>query len=96
LKEWFLLFLHRLAILGPREGKAAGSRQQAARRRGEAEKRRDGDWRTEVGSQRSDYRLFKLLNIEQQNKKPQNDELITSIFEIPCSIFCGSKSRQLR
>jgi hypothetical protein len=29
--------------------------------------------------------------VEQQNKEPQNDEVITSIFEIPCSIFCGSK-----
>ena len=36
-------------------------------------------------------KLFKVLNIEQQNKEPQNDELITSIFEIPCSTFCGSK-----
>jgi hypothetical protein len=25
-------------------------------------------------------RWFKLLNIEQQNKEPQNDEVITSIF----------------
>jgi len=30
------------------------------------------------------------LNIEQQNKKPQNDEVIPSIFDISCSIFCGS------
>jgi hypothetical protein len=28
--------------------------------------------------------------VEQQNKEPQNDEVITSIFETPCSIFCGS------
>jgi len=31
--------------------------------------------------------------VEQQNKEPQNREAITSIFEIPCSIFCGSKRR---
>jgi len=37
---------------------------------------------------------FNGLNIEQQNKEPPNDEVITSIFEIPCSIFCGSKKRQ--
>ena len=29
------------------------------------------------------------MNIQQQNKEPQNDEVITSIFDIPCSIFCG-------
>ena len=28
--------------------------------------------------------------VEQQNKEPQNDEVITSIFGIPCSTFCGS------
>jgi hypothetical protein len=28
-------------------------------------------------------------NIEQQNKEPQNDEVIPEIFDIPCSIFCG-------
>jgi hypothetical protein len=32
------------------------------------------------------------VNIEQQNKKPQNDEGITSLFDTPCSIFCGSKN----
>jgi len=32
----------------------------------------------------------KVLNIEPQNKKPQNIEVITSIFEISGSIFCGS------
>jgi hypothetical protein len=42
-----------------------------------------------VGGQRIEDRRFELLNIEQQNKEPQNDEVITSIFEIPCSIFCG-------
>jgi hypothetical protein len=31
------------------------------------------------------------MNIEQQNKEPQNDEVITSLFEIHCSTFCGSK-----
>jgi len=35
--------------------------------------------------------MVKALNIEQQNKKPQNDEVITSIFQIACSIFFGSK-----
>ena len=48
--------------------------------------RRDG-----IRGQRSEGRWFKVLNIEQQSKKPQNDEVTTSIFEIPCSIFCGSK-----
>jgi hypothetical protein len=32
-------------------------------------------------------------NIEQQNKKSQKDEVITSIFEISCSIFYVSKKR---
>ena len=45
---------------------------------------------------RTEDRWLKLLNIEQQNNEPQNDEVITSIFEIPCSIFYGSKKRQLR
>ena len=60
-----------------------------------------------VGSQRSEDRWFKVLHtrpprlseqapdgrkVEQQNKEPQNDEVITSIFEIPSSPFCGSKS----
>ena len=45
--------------------------------------------------QTTEDRWFKLLNTEQQNKEPQNDEVITSIFEIPYSIFCGSKRRQL-
>jgi hypothetical protein len=40
-------------------------------------------------------RWFKLLNIEQQNKEPQNDEVITSIFEISCSIFYGSNRSSL-
>jgi hypothetical protein len=33
--------------------------------------------------------------VELQNKEPQNDEVITSICEIPCSIFCGSNRQQL-
>jgi len=40
-----------------------------------------------------DDRWFKVLNIEQQNKEPQNDEVVISICEIPCSIFCGSERR---
>jgi hypothetical protein len=48
---------------------------------------------TEIGGEKSDDRGFKVLNIEQQNKEPQNDEVITSIFEITCSTFCGSKRR---
>jgi hypothetical protein len=56
---------------------------------GDALKRRDGDER----GQRTDDRWYKVLNIEQQNKEPQNDEVITSIFEIPCSTFCGSRRR---
>jgi hypothetical protein len=39
--------------------------------------------------QKTDDRWLKVLNIEQQNKEPQNDEVITSIFEISCSAFCG-------
>jgi hypothetical protein len=46
--------------------------------------------------QTTEDRWFKRLNIEQQNKEPQNDEVITSIFEIPCSIFCGSNRQQVR
>jgi hypothetical protein len=45
-----------------------------------------------VRSQRSKDRGFKVLNIEQQNNKPQNDEVITSIFPPEAdSIFCGSR-----
>jgi hypothetical protein len=33
---------------------------------------------------RSEKRWFEVLNIEPQNKKPQNEEVITSI-------FCGSE-----
>jgi hypothetical protein len=29
--------------------------------------------------------------VEQQNKELQNDEVLDSLFEISCSIFCGSK-----
>jgi hypothetical protein len=46
--------------------------------------------------QTTDSRWFKALDIEQQNKEQQNDEVITSISEIPCSIFCGSKKWQLK
>jgi hypothetical protein len=46
-----------------------------------------------VKGKKSEVRWFEVLNIEQQNKEPQNDEVITSIFEIPCSIFCGSNRR---
>jgi hypothetical protein len=31
--------------------------------------------------------------VEPQNKEPQNEEVITSLFEIPCSTFCGSERR---
>jgi hypothetical protein len=38
--------------------------------------------------------MFEALNIELQNKEPQNDEVITSIFPPEAdSIFCGSKRR---
>ena len=58
-------------------------------------------------SQTTEDRCFKVLHtrpprlseqtpnggkVEQQNKEPQNDEVITSIFEIPSSPFCGSQS----
>jgi hypothetical protein len=52
--------------------------------------------KSEVRGQRSEVRGFKILNIEQQNKEPQNAEVITSKFDIPCSIFCGSNRQQLR
>jgi hypothetical protein len=42
--------------------------------------------------QTTEGRSFKALNIEQQNTEPQNDVVITSIFEIPCSIFSCLKS----
>jgi hypothetical protein len=51
---------------------------------------------TGIRGRKSDDRWFKALNIEPQNKEPQNDEVITSIFEIPCSIFCGSMRRKLK
>jgi very-short-patch-repair endonuclease len=35
--------------------------------------------RSEDRGQTTEDRGFKLLNIEQQNKEPQNDEVITSI-----------------
>jgi len=31
------------------------------------------------------------LNIEQQNKEPQNRKNMYDHFDIPCSIFCGSQ-----
>ena len=31
------------------------------------------------------------MNIEQQNKEPQNHQGAISIFDIPCWIFCGLK-----
>jgi hypothetical protein len=37
---------------------------------------------TGIRGRKSDDRWFKALNIEPQNKEPQNDEVITSIFEI--------------
>jgi hypothetical protein len=60
--------------------------------RGDVGRRRDGErgQRSEIGGQTKE-----ILNIEQQNKKPQNDEVIASIFEIPCSTFCGSQRLQL-
>ena len=51
--------------------------------------------KSEIRGQKSDGRGFKILNMEQQNKEPHNAEVITSIFDISCSIFCGSKERQL-
>ena len=60
-------------------------------RHGEAARRE-----LEIGGQRSEDGWFKIPNIEQQNKEPQNDEVVTSIFDIPCWIFCGSECRQLR
>jgi hypothetical protein len=50
--------------------------------------------RSEIRRQMTEGRWFKVLNIEQQNKKPQNDEVITSIFPPAAdSTFCGSKRR---
>ena len=46
---------------------------------------------TEVRGQGSEVSRCQILNIEQQNKEPQNDEVITSIFPPEAdSIFCGS------
>ena len=36
-----------------------------------------------------------FLNIEPQSKEPQKVKGITSTFDIPCSIFCGSKKCKL-
>jgi hypothetical protein len=42
-------------------------------------------------------RSFKVVNIEQQNKEPQNDEVITLIFPPEAdSLFCGSNRQQVR
>ena len=62
-------------------------------RRGERVSRGE---KSEVVSRRSEDRLQMVASTEcqQQNKEQQNDEVITSIFDIPCSIFCGSKGRQ--
>jgi hypothetical protein len=64
-----------------------------ARRRGDGKKLRHGEKtrgrRSEVRGRKSEDRSFKALNIEQQNKEPQNDEVVTSIFKIPCLIFYG-------
>jgi hypothetical protein len=48
--------------------------------------------RAEVTGQRADDRWCKVLNIEQQNKEQQNDEVNTSIFPPEAdSTFCGSE-----
>ena len=48
----------------------------------------------QVSDERTEDRCSKALNIEQQNKEPQNDEVNTSIFPPEAdSIFCGSKRR---
>jgi hypothetical protein len=60
------------------------------------EKSEVGSLRAEDKGRTTDDRWFKVLNIEQQNKELQNDEVSTSIFDIPCSIFFGSKKRWLR
>ena len=53
--------------------------------------------RTDDRGQTTDDRSFKVVNIEPQNKEPQNDEVITSIFPPEAdSIFCGSNRQQLR
>ena len=42
----------------------------------------------------TEYRWFKVMNIEQQNKELQNYEVIISIFPPEAdSTFCGSKER---
>ena len=52
----------------------------------------DGRRTRDDRGQTTEDRSFKALNIEQQNTEPQNDVVITSIFEIPCSIFCCLKT----
>jgi len=74
-------------------GKARKGRAEDRRQTTEGRGHRVRNQESGVRGQRTDDRWFKVLNIEQQNKEPQNDEVITSIFEIPCSTFCGSKRR---
>jgi hypothetical protein len=57
-------------------------------------------WPTRQGGERArreagrDGIRSKRLNIAQQNKKPQNDEVMTLIFPPEAgSIFCGSEKR---
>jgi hypothetical protein len=47
----------------------------------------------EIRGQKSEDRpqVVQRTEYAQQNKEPQNYEVIASIFEIPCSTFCGSK-----
>jgi hypothetical protein len=48
---------------------------------------------SEDRGQTTEDKFFSVLNIEQQNKEPQNDEVITSIFPPEAdSTFCGSKN----
>jgi hypothetical protein len=79
------------------ESSEGGPAKREFHRAGRAQGFEHGAWSIEKDpghrGQRTDDRWFRVLNIEEQNKKPQNDEVITSIFEIPCSTFCGSKKR---
>ena len=53
---------------------------------------RDGEER----DQRTDGRSFKVMNIEQQNKEPQNDEVITSKFLVRYSaVQTGNSSDEV-
>jgi hypothetical protein len=65
----------------------------ALREKGPKREKRERQ-RSEVRRRRTECRRFKLLNIEQQNKEPQNDEVITSKFPPEADwIFCGLKRR---